>query len=317
VPRVARYADKEFIVGLGLDELLEEEKNVILLDEDFGDMYGDYLFLGYNVFAETIDTTKADIVGIYTARMLLGKGKSVTVCGKDPVPCTVSLAAYIALEKHIDVLDALREAWNALREIYDRDRVAIPAQLVSALRALKRITSLIGEEAFSALFSLAASYEYGYGRLSYGDLVAWLNNLGASDEALLAGAMSFLALSLHGPPGEILKYRLEAVGESSLVSLIGPRAEKAIAILTRFAENNPDADAALLQFLVHLGPGTDSTLYVDLVNSTVYVYCAGTEPTRECLTKIQNAERVREKILEKKLASIKLVLGEPEPLVIA
>ncbi len=316
VPKVARYADKEFIVGPGLDEVLSPEKSIVLLDEDFGDVYGDYIFLGYDVFSETINVERADIVGIYSAYILFSKNKVVTVCGKDPRPCTLALAAHIALERSLEPREALETAWSILAKIYDRDSIAISLQAFAALRALTRLVSILGKEVFSTLFALASNYEYGYGRASYGETITWANNLGASDNALIAAALSFLVLSLHGAPHEILKYRLEAVGESSLISLIGPRAEKVIATLRNLATSHPDRDAALLRMVVHLGPGTESTTYVDRDGDKVLVYCKGMEPSKECVTKIQNADKIRKEALSDMFSSIRLVLGEPEPVVI-
>ena len=316
VPKVARYADKEFIVGPGLDELLSPEKSIVLLDEDFGDVYGDYIFLGYDVFSETINVERADIVGIYSSYVLLSKNKVVTVCGKDPRPCTLALAAHIALGRNLEPREALEAAWSILTEIYDRDSIAIPLQAFAALQALTRLVNILGKEVFSTIFSLASNYEYGYGRISYGETITWANNLGASDNALIAAALSFLALSLHGAPHEILRYRLEAVGESSLISLIGPRAEKVIATLRNLATTHPDKDAALLQMVVHLGPGTESTIYVDRDSDKVLVYCKGKEPSKECVTKIQNADKIRKEALSSMFSSIRLVLDRPEPVVI-
>ncbi len=316
VPKVARYAGKEFIVGPGLDEVLGPEKSIVLLDEDFGDVYGDYIFLGYDVFSETINVERADIVGIYSAYILLARDKVVAVCGKDPRPCTLALAAYVALERSLEPVEALKTAWSTLAKIYDRDSVSIPLQVFAALRALTKLVNILGKEVFSTIFSLASNYEYGYGRISYGETITWANNLGAGNDTLVAAALSFLALSLHGAPNEILRYRLEALGESSLISLIGPRAEKIIATLKSLSTNQPDQDAALLQMVVHLGPGTESTIYVDRDGDKVLVYCRGREPSKECITKIQSADKVRRDFLRDIFSSIRLVLGEPEPVVI-
>lgn len=89
-----------------------------------------------------------------------------------------------------------------------------------------------------------------------------------------------------------------------------------IATLKSFSTTRPNHDAALLQMVVHLGPGTESTIYVDKDGDKVLVYCRGREPSKECVTKIQNADKIRREVLADKYSSIRLVLGDPEPIVI-
>ncbi|BEP17192.1 hypothetical protein PYJP_05440 [Pyrofollis japonicus] len=316
MPKTTRYQDKEFIIGPGLDELLEPDTNIILLDPDFAEMYGDYIFLGYNTYSEQIHADRADLVGLYTAYILLSKGKSVVVCGKSPIFCTPVLAAYILIEKDVEPLSALKEAWKTLQPLYESTSTRVSAQIYSALSALRRVVNILGKEVFTTIFSLASNYEYGYGRLSYGETITWTNNLRGSDDAISAAALSFLALSLHGAPAEILRYRLEAVGESSLLSLLGPRAERILAILRRLASENLDEDSALLRLVISLGPGTESVNHVNLDDSKLIVYCTGEEPTKECMTKVSEADKVLQKGIIR-IASIKVVPGKPEPILIS
>jgi hypothetical protein len=316
VPKVVQYQDKEFIIGPGLDEVLRPDKNLVLLDPDFAEVYGDYIFLGYSVYSEQVYTERADLVGLYASYILISKGKSIVVCGKSPTICTPVLATYILVEKNIEPLRALQEAWKVLKPLYGEDSLKISAQIYSALKALYRIVRIFSKEVFTTLFSLASNYEYGYGRLSYGETISWINNLNGSDNAVGAAALSFLALSLHGAPAEILRYRLEAVGEASLLSLIGPRAEKILAVLRNLALNNLDEDSALLKLVISLGPGTESVNYVTLDNNKLIVYCTGNEPTKECMTKVSEANNVLQKGLIQHIESIKVIPGEPEPVTI-
>jgi len=187
--------DIRFIIGPGLDEVLGPGDRLVILDEYYADVYGDYVFAGYDVLQTSISTSYSDLVGLHNAAILLKSG-SVVVCGSDPLNCVLAYAARRVL-KGEGWSVALRESWRCLSRIYqERSSLAVPRELTDALAALEKLVKIVGEKV-SLLISLAANYEYGRGGRFYGELVTWLSNLNVGSGVLLAGALAFLAESLH------------------------------------------------------------------------------------------------------------------------
>ena len=288
-----------FIVGPGLDEVLEQGYRLVLLDEFYGDMYGDYVFLGYDVYHESIAAGRGDLVGLYTAGLLLSKGPSVVVCGEDPRGCLAAATAYRLLARGGGWRGHARDAWRALREIYPGLEPRLPAPLAAALEALERLLAVYGSGRLGLLMSLGESYGYGWGRLHYGESLAWTLTLGAPREALLAASLHFLAEG-PGEPGVLLSRRLEALGGvERLREALGDGAAEAVQLLRR--------GSPWLELVEALGPGGEAPVYVEGAGGRLLLYCGG-PVSRQCLEAASRAERLAEELLS---ARPRLVEGEP------
>jgi hypothetical protein len=165
------------------------------------------------------------------------------------------------------------------------------------------------------LLSLASSYEYGRDARFYGELITWLYKLGASREALEAALLSFLAYSRHGPPWEILRYRLEAVGEANLLLTFGGWVEEGLAVLRGAAEGRLSGGAAELAYVLALRPGEEVVYMAIRGDEGNMVYCSGLEaPSRECVKAAGEADKIAVSAGLKSWARPKLVAGRPQPL---
>jgi hypothetical protein len=314
VAEAVEYGGLRFIVGPGLDDVLEPGMSVVLLDSYYANIYGDYLFLGYDAYATQINVGYADLTGIATAVIVSSK-PSVVVCGEDPAPCTLLLAAKMMVDSRRSPMDALREAWGRLSRIYPDSCRAIPREPVAALEAFGMLLEMVGWEKLQLLLSLASNYEYGRGARFYGELVTWLYKLGAGREALEAALLSFLAYSRHGPPWEILRYRLEAVGEASLLTAFGGWVEEGLATLRRAAEGRLDGGAGQLAYVLALQPGEEIVHLAAIEEGHSTIYCSGVEsPSRDCVKAAGEADRVAAKAGLEGWAKPRLVAGRPRPL---
>ncbi|ABM81203.1 hypothetical protein [Hyperthermus butylicus] len=319
MPATVKYHGHLFVVGPGLDEVLEPGKRLVLLDEFYADLYGEYFFLGYDVLAETINLSRGDTIGAYTAAVLLDGDPAVVVCGQNPWNCVVGLAAYMVLWGNTEPLDAVKQAWNTLAKLYPgREELVVPRQALAALHGLKAALEAAGSrDRLGPLIALASNYEYGRGRLHYGESIAWAAGLGATPLQVLTVLLHFLAEGPGGPPATILRQRLEAVGEANLLSLLGPDAEEALAALRAYCRGDmDDSAAALLALIESLRPGEPGVNHVGREGDKLLVYCSSGgegEPVRECVEAVGQAD----KLLSKTglgLSGVKVVPGEPEPL---
>ncbi len=311
---VASYANLRFIVGPGLDEVLQPGDRLVLVDEEYGDIYGDYIFLGYDTLAVSINPGYADLVGIASS-LLVSEDGGVVVCGERPERCLALLAARMVVGEGLSVGEALGKSWAVLSKLYGKDCTTFPAELEAALRALGRLAAFPGWDKLRLVLSLASSYEYGKGGRFYGELVSWLAGLGAGREALAAALLSFLAFSRHGPPWEVFRYRLEAVGEANLLAALGGWVEEALAALRGYVEGRLSSDAALLAYMAALRPGDGLFRLVRLEDGRVTLYCS--EPSgfsRECVKAAGEADSIASKAGLEEFRKPKLASGGPEPL---
>ena len=319
MPATAKYLNHVFIVGPGLDHVLEPGKRLVILDEYYADIYGEYFFLGYNVLAETIDFNRGDTIGAYTAAILLDGDPAVVVCGEDPRNCVVGLAAYMVLWNNAEPLEAVKRAWSILAKLYPgQGELVLPQQALAALQGLKAaLEAAGGRSRLAPLIALASNYEYGRGRLHYGESIAWAAGLGATPPQMLAILLHFLAEGPGGPPATILRQRLEAVGEANLLSLLGPDTEEALAALRAYCRGDMDnSAAALLALIEELGPGGSSVHHVGREGDRLLVYCRSGkegEPVKECVEAVGRANELLGRT-SLGLSKVKVVPGEPAPL---
>ncbi|BES81449.1 hypothetical protein [Pyrodictium abyssi] len=294
MPATARYNNHILIVGPGLDEVLEPGQRILLLDEFYADVYGDYVFLGYDVVAETIDTKRADYVGLYTAAVLLDSEPSVIVCGVSPDQCLLALAAHRVYRSGEEPSKAVEEAATLLEQLYGkmpRPRIQGLAGLTGLYAAL-RATG--GASQLSPIMALALNYEYGRGRLHYGEAVSWLALIGASHTTILAGLLHFLVEG-PGSPHELLERRLSTVGEDNLIALLGERGKEALEVLRDYIDRMEHEDSRTLALIEALGPGEPYILHVDRQDGELRVYCRTGEhgePDKDCVAAIERASKL-------------------------
>ena len=294
MPATIHYYNHILVIGSGLDEVLEPGQRIVLLDDFYTDIYGDYVFLGYDVVAETINTERADYVGLFTAAVLLDADPSVIVCGTEPDRCLLALAAHRIYHNAEEPARAVEEAATLLKQLYGKkprpkiQGLAGLAGLYAALKATGDVSRL------SSVMALALNYEYGRGRLHYGETVSWLALIGASRTAVLAGLLHFL---VEGPglPHELLERRLDAVGEDNLATLLGESGRKALEILRDYIGHMEREDSRTLALVEALGPGEPYILHVDRQDGELRVYCrAGEhgEPDKDCVAAVEKATKL-------------------------
>ncbi len=291
----ARYGDHVLIIGPGLDDVLEPGKRIVILDDFYADLYGDYVFLGYDTLVELPRVDRADMIGLHNAALLLDGGPAVVVCGKDPGPCLHSVAAHMVYRRGASPEEALGEASELLAALYGDAPRATP-QGTAALRGLHAAREAAGgPEPLSLAVSLAANYGYGRGRLHLGEHVSWLAQLEAPKEAVLAGLLHFLTESPTGrfDPLDLLETRLSAIGEENLAKSI-PGAAEALRILRDYARGARTPEARLLRLVEALEPGGEHVLHLERRGATVLVACstdAEGVPAKQCLERIQEATK--------------------------
>lgn len=294
MPATIRYNNHILVLGPGLDEVLEPGQRIILLDEFYADIYGDYVFLGHDVVAETINTKRADYVGLFTAAVLLDADSSVIVCGAKPDQCLLALAAHRIYHNAEEPARAVEEAATLLKRLYGkkpRPKVQGLAGLAGLYAALKAAG---GASRLSPVMALALNYEYGRGRLHYGETVSWLALIGASHTTVLAGLLHFLVEG-PGSPHELLEKRLDTVGEDNLTTLLGERGREALEVLRDYIDRMERDDSRTLALVEALGPGEHYILHVDRQDGEVIVYCrAGEheEPDKDCVAAVEKATKL-------------------------
>jgi len=294
MPRTIHYNDHILIVGPGLDEILEPGRRILLFDEFYADIYGDYVFLGYDVATESIITERADLVGLYTASVLLDSDPSIIVCGKKPSQCLLALASHLVYHSMKKPLEALKEAINVLEQLYyNKLRPSIQGLIgLTGLYVSLQVTG--GASKLSPIIALASNYEYGHGRLHYGETVSWLAHLGANKEVVLAALLHFLVEG-HGSPRELLERRLSAIGRDNLVTLLGDDGKEAIDILQDYANNMEHEYSRMLALIEILGPGEPYIICVDRRDGELIVYCkegSHGEPVKDCVLAVGKASKL-------------------------
>ena len=272
----AECCDLIFIQGPGLDHVIDETNvnRLVLLDLYFGEIYGDYIFAGYDVVAENPKAVLADVAGFHAAGVLLSKKPAIVVCGFDPERCLVSLASYLIREEGYDAENALSKAKDVLREIYDKP-LALPEPAVLALKAYHRLKTLFGNY-LDSFMALGFNYEYGKDPLHWGEGVSWANALGYDDVNFLAYALHFLAEG-HGTREEVFKRRMEAVGEDPLREMLGEEGLEALKVLERFAKG----EAKELEFVEALRPGEGLVRSVAREGNKAVIKCVGCHVAEE------------------------------------
>lgn len=298
MPDTVEYRQHILIRGPGLDEVLEPGRKIVLLDDFYADMYGDYVFLGYDALAETIEAGRADYVGLLAAALLLEGEPGVVVCGDKPDTCLLALAAHMVYKDSLGPEEALRRAARLLARLYGEEpRVGV--QGVTGLMGIYASINALGGGAeaakkLSILLSLAANYEYGRGRLHYGEHVSWLAALNAGREAQLAGLLHFLAEG-PGEPRKLLEARLDAIGEERLLAVLGRPEKRALEVLRDYVSLLQTGAARLLALVEALGPGEPHLVHLERRGSKLLVYCmpgSQGEPSRECVAAVEKASKL-------------------------
>lgn len=296
MPNTLRYNEHILIKGLGLDELLEPGRGVLIVDNFYADYYGDYIFLGYDVYVAVPRIERGDTLGLFNAAALLDRGPMVIVCGDEPEQCLYTIAAHEALHGR-DPAEALDEAIERLHGFYGKEpQRSRPAE--EALKALHKVGRLLGPDRFAAITGVGDSYNYGWGPLHYGETLAWLAELEASDEALAAASLHFL-LEGPGEPQRLLELRLEALTLGALRELLGGLADKALKTLRDYAAGRLEGAAAELALVEKLGPGEGPVLYPERRGDTLLVHCAVDSegaPAAGCVERVGEAARLLEQV---------------------
>lgn len=310
MPRTLRYNNHILIQGQGLDEILEPERGILVVDDFYGDIYGDYIFLGYDVYVTVPNVERGDLVSLVEAAVILDKGPMIVVCGNEPERCLYVIATHAALHGE-EPGRALEEAAGELAKLYDRPpRLRKPPMY--AVHAAYRLGKLLGIERLSPIIGLGDSYNYGWGSIHYGETNAWLAAMEASDVALLAGALHFLTEG-PGEPAHLLRLRLEAVGEKALHELLGGYTQEVVKTLQAFAEGRPEGAAAELLLAETLGPGSGDVDYVERNNRELRVACPTGdqgEPLPSCVERVGKAAKLVEEKRPMGLESVRIVPAE-------
>ncbi|NOZ89415.1 MAG: hypothetical protein GXO15_05765 [Crenarchaeota archaeon] len=299
MPETVRHGDHIFLVGPGLDEVIEPGRRIILLDEFYGELYGDYIFLGYDVYSEAPLVERGDLVGLYTAGLVMSRQPSIVVCGKAPVACVAASAAEAVLRGG-SWREAASRAAAALEKLYGGEARSLPAPAAAALEALERLARLYGVEGLKLLMSLASTYDYGLGRLHYGETLAWTASIGLGDDTLAAASLHFLAEG-PGEPRKLLGMRLEALGGREKIeeAFDGPGA-RAVELLEK---GEPG-----LELVESLNPGGEAPVYAERRGGELLLYCPGEEPPKPCAEAAGRAEKLAGSLLS---AKPRLVLSSP------
>ena len=230
---------------------------------------------------------------MYNAAVLLEAEPSVVVCGEDPGRCLASIAAHKVYRDGVDPGRAVDEASRLLEELYGA-KPQLSVQALTGLKGLHAALVTAGRSGLSGLMSLALSYEYGLGRLHYGESVSWLSVLGVSHVALLAGLLHFLVEG-PGAPQELLERRLAAIGVEGLVELLGSRAEEALSILRDYIGPRETEEARAIALVESLGPGLSHVTHFERMGKEVRVYCSvggQGEPVKECVKAVREASKL-------------------------
>ncbi len=277
------------IVGPGIDHVLEGIETVLLLDDYYADIYGDYIFLGYNAYHVSVDPTRADLTNLYTAAQILSEQHAVVVCGDSPERCIYTLAAYLIYSKGVEPREAVERARSILRQIYPGHPLTPKSKAaLAALKALYRGVRMLGATRLSILMSLASNYGWGWNDIHYSEHVSWTAALEADDPTLLASMLHFLTEG-PGSEEELLKIRLETIGEKELRETLDSVVDEALEILRAYARNESDPRAKLLRLVEMLEPGKGYILLAALEEGRPTIYCTGREgvPDRECVERVQ------------------------------
>ena len=323
----AQWNDIVFIQGPGIDDYLSGVEKILILDEFYVEMYADYNFLGPQVYNESISVEYPDIVGVLNTLITLEPGETLVVCGDDPRPCITLVAALLMIKGRSDAASAVREAWSILKPAYTSPDynpkphyLAYPGTHLDMLAAFSRLHRLLGNR-LPILASLALNYDYGLGRRAYGELVTWSHAIRGADSLLLAASFSFLALSLHGKPREVLKYRLEALGEDNLRQVFGEAIEACLRVLRNYATDNlEDINSTLFRLLVSLKPGSGALRHVAREDETLTIYCKSAEdsstPSKECLSIVNDALSALDGRLPSWAAKPRIRVDSPEGVIL-
>ena len=191
-------------------------------------------------------------------------------------------------------LEALKEAINVLEQLYyNKLRPSIQGLIgLTGLYVSLQVTG--GASKLSPIIALASNYEYGHGRLHYGETVSWLAHLGANKEVVLAALLHFLVEG-HGSPRELLERRLSAIGRDNLVTLLGDDGKEAIDILQDYANNMEHEYSRMLALIEILGPGEPYIICVDRRDGELIVYCkegSHGEPVKDCVLAVGKASKL-------------------------
>jgi hypothetical protein len=306
VPRTLRYENHVLMKGQGLDHVLEQGRAVLILDDFYADIYGDYIFLGYDVYVTVPLAGRGDTLSLLEAAILLDRGPLVVVCGEEPTACLYAVAAHRALHG-AEPEEAIAEARKALAGLYGEEpQPSAPAGY--SVKAIHRLGRLLGAERISPMLAAGEAYNYGWGRLHYGEALAWLAAVGASDAALLAGALHFLTEG-PGEPTHLLRVRLEALGEETLRELLGARTGEVLETLRGFAQGRAEGPAAELLLVETLGPGGGDILYVERRGEELWLHCrrgSEGEPTRGCVERAGRAAELVEKTRPAGLSRVRI-----------
>jgi len=253
--KLTEYDGLLLLDGPGLDHVLDERdiNRLILIDDYFSEIYGEYIFAGYDTVAHLLSVLPS-IPDMYTIAALMMKKPAIVVCGFEGNRCLLALTSYLIYTKGMEVEKALEEARNILKGIYEKG-LELPNNVINALKAFKRLRDLFGPSNLSILMSLGMNYDFGWGKLHWGEGLTWLNNLQAPDEVFVAYALHFLAEG-HGKREEIFPRRIEAVGRENLIKFLGEElGNKVLEILEAFALNKENEGAKALKLIEGLKPG--------------------------------------------------------------
>ncbi len=288
----ARFGDITLIRGIGLDDVLEGQPSIVVLDDEYADIYGEYSFLGYDVYAPLFERDRVDVIGLFEAAVSLSKRPLVVVCGdKVNDRCVYGLAASLLLAGR-EARAALRDAWSMVSRLYPGAVEPRNPFMEASLYTLERLLGLVGREGVAGLITLGNTYGYGWGLRHYNESLVWAWGLGAEDDVMVAVALHFLVEG-PGEPLELLELRRNAIGDATLEALSGGRWRDARRVLVEYAKGDGRRGAAL-RVVEELGTGSGDVLLVRRGEGFTVVSCPVVEgaPSKHCVERVGRASRL-------------------------
>ncbi|AEM39190.1 hypothetical protein Pyrfu_1332 [Pyrolobus fumarii 1A] len=278
--------------GVGIDDILEPGYKIVLADDEYVDIYEEYLFRGFDVMNADVNENKADLVGIYSIASFVGDDPAVIVCGSNSVLCA-GIAASILVYKGWSAQEAIEKAEHATASLYGVGRIT--RQLRAAIEALGGLLKAAkNRDIVSVLLGAGEMYGYGKGRLHYGEFLSWLYIVEQEWTVLLAGALHFLTEGAD-EPRKLLDMRLQAIGKELAYAIDETQLTEAIDILRDYAmEDVKRREARILRLVESLEPGMPYVSFIDTMSDKLVVVCRCgeyNEPLKECVNAANKASK--------------------------
>ncbi len=265
--------------GEGIDNIVDETgiHKIIVLDEDYADLYSDYTFLGYSI-AEAAFANNLDALSPLHTALTLQEEPAILVCGKEVDKCTTVLAAYAILKKNYNLL---AKAARIVEELYGE--CSIDFNSYASIKALKSLLEIIEVKELAVIDSLASTYNYGKSYKHYTNLVTKTLLLTNEKEPLYISLLSFL-FEGPGKPNELLALRLEAL-RTRYPQAYNTIIKSHVGLLKNYIEGKREWPYCVVRLAAELEAD-----YIETSNDKIIVHCLG-EGNDNCMKQAIKARR--------------------------